>query len=140
MKSFLKSLPAALLAFLFVYAAVSKLSSFPVFQNQLLHQAIPGDVAAILAYTLPVVEIAAVILLLIPRSQLLGLSVCLALLILFTGYVTLVILHYWSSVPCSCGGVLGHLSWRAHLLFNVVFLCINLVAIHIYLKEGRAVT
>ncbi|MEB2778721.1 hypothetical protein SYJ56_25660, partial [Algoriphagus sp. D3-2-R+10] len=44
------------------------------------------------------------------------------LMILFTGYVTLVWLGFTERVPCSCGGVLSSLGWGEHLVFNLVFL------------------
>jgi putative oxidoreductase len=140
MKPFLKSLLTALLILLFVYAAVSKLAAFQVFRQQLYRQAIPKGIADVLLYLLPFSELAAVALLFIQRTCFTGLMLSLALLVLFTGYVALTVFHFWDSYPCSCGGILGHMPWRVHLVFNLAFLIINIAAIRLHLEERRAVT
>jgi putative oxidoreductase len=140
MKEFLRSLPAALLILLFVYAVASKLADFAIFRIQLNRQTIPRGIAPILVYALPAGELAAVALLLFQRTALKGLYLSLLLLSIFTLYIALVVLHFWSRVPCPCGGILTHMSWTVHLAFNLLFIAINLIAIHIQLKERRAVT
>jgi putative oxidoreductase len=140
MRTFLKSLPSAMLVLLFVYAATSKLMSIGEFRIQLHRQPFPPGVSDALLYLLPASEIVAAILLLFMRTSFAGLQLSLALLILFTGYVTLVLLHFWSKVPCACGGILNHMTWRTHLVFNCCFIAINIIAIKIHLKERRPVT
>jgi putative oxidoreductase len=140
MKPFLKSLFTALLILLFAYAAVSKLAAFQVFRLQLSRQAIPEGVAHVLLYLLPVSELSIVLLLFIERTYYAGLQFALCLMILFTGYAALTVLHFWSSYPCSCGGILGHMGWKVHLAFNTAFLIINIAAINLHLEERRAVT
>jgi putative oxidoreductase len=121
MRTFLKSLPAALLVLLFTYAALSKLADFPAFRGQLYNQAFPHGVADVLAYLLPATELSAVGLLLFPRTFFAGLQLSLSLMLLFTGYIALVLLHFWNRIPCSCGGVLSHMGWETHLVFNIIF-------------------
>jgi putative oxidoreductase len=140
MKPFLKSFFTALLILLFVYAAVSKLAAFQVFRFQLYRQAIPKNIADVLLYFLPISELSVVLLLFIQRTCFAGLLFTLALLLLFTGYIALTVLHFWNSYPCSCGGILGHMPWRVHLVFNITFLIINIAAIRLHLEERRAVT
>lgn len=74
----------------------------------------------LLAYVLPVVEMGAVILLVIHRTRLTGLFLSL-LMLLFTGYVAVVLLNVFGRIPCSCGGVIELLGWKAHLVFNIFF-------------------
>jgi putative oxidoreductase len=140
MKAFLKSLPAALLLCLLLYAATSKLLNFSLFRVSLYRQTFPHSVATLLSYAIPASELCAVILLLIRKTFFAGLLLSLTLLTLFTGYAGLILLHWWARVPCPCGGILYHLSWTAHLVFNSCFLLLNLIALHIYLKERRSVT
>ena len=140
MKSYLKSLPAALLILLFVYAAASKLSGFAEFRIQLYRQTFPHGLADILLYAIPAAELTAVGLILFDRTALKGLFLSLLLLAAFTVYISLVLLRYRGRVPCSCGGVLGHMSWPVHLVFNLFFIAVNLIAIGIQLKERRPVT
>jgi putative oxidoreductase len=137
MRHLSRSLPAALLILLYFYAALSKLLDFSLFHAQLYRQPFPHDVADLLHYGLPGVELLTVLLLMIPRTISTGLQLSLVLLLLFTGYIALALLHFWSHVPCSCGGVLSRLSWRSHFVFNCFFLCLNFIAIHIHLEERR---
>jgi len=137
MKKLLKQLPVALLILVFVYAAVAKLMDFGVFGAGLHAQPFPPVVAVALRYLLPASELAATLMLLDPRTRWLGLQVSLVMLALFTGYVGLVLLHFWSAEPCICGGLMTGLSWGAHLALNLFLLCLNLIAIYVELKERR---
>jgi len=140
MRTFIKSLPIALLVLLFVYAAASKLSDVGAFRRELYRQPFPRGVSDVLLYLLPFAELATAALLLFNRTLLAGLKTALSLLILFTGYVALVKLGYWAQVPCSCGGILGRMSWTAHLIFNCCFLAVNLVALRFYFNDYRLVS
>ena len=140
MSHFLRSLPSALLILLLVYAAAAKLENFAAFRVELNRQTVPHEVATLLAYLIPAAELAAVILLLFDKTSRAGLFLSLSLLCIFSFYIALVLLHFWSRVPCPCGGILSRMPWSAHLLFNLFFIAINLVAIHIHTKERRAVT
>ena len=121
-RELLHSTSAALLICLFLYAATSKLLDFDRFRGQLLNQAIPPEAAYPLAWILPVSEITAVALLLFRKTSPAGFLAATVLLAMFTGYIALVMLGFWQRVPCSCGGVLSHLGWRAHFWFNIFFL------------------
>jgi putative oxidoreductase len=118
-----------LLILLYVYAACSKLLNFDDFRGQLYNQAFPHALAGILLYTLPPAELITAALLTFGRTRRIALWFSLALLSAFTGYIALVLLHVWNRVPCSCGGILNHLSWNAHLAFNLCFILINLLAL-----------
>jgi putative oxidoreductase len=125
----------ALLTGLFVYAAVSKLADFDTFRGQLANQTFPHALAAILVYALPAAELLTAGLLLAQRTSLAGLWLSLGLLLAFTGYIALVKLHYWSRVPCSCGGILSHMGWTTHLLFNLFFILLTVLALG---QKGKA--
>ena len=47
---------------------------------------------------------------------------------MFTVYIIL-ILNFSDFVPCSCGGVLENLSWKEHVVFNVLFIMFVLFSI-----------
>ena len=47
---------------------------------------------------------------------------------MFTVYIIL-ILYFSDFVPCSCGGVLENLSWKEHVVFNVLFIMFALFSI-----------
>ena len=122
---------------LWVYAAVSKLSDFAHFKVQMYNQPLPGFVQTLLIYLLPLTELLVALLLIIEQSQYCGLVSSAILMFFFTGYVALALSNFFSYVPCSCGGILEHMTWLVHLMFNVTFLLLSLIAIYIYLKERR---
>ncbi len=125
------------LIILWIYTAGSKLMDFDEFQRQLALQPFGKPINSALSILLPGVEILAGILLVIKKTKLPGLWVSALLLCAFTVYVLLVLTGYFTKVPCSCGGVLKSLSWKNHLIFNIVYLSINLLALYkTQLKKG----
>ncbi|RFZ90111.1 hypothetical protein D0C36_22990 [Mucilaginibacter conchicola] len=125
-----------LLILLYCYTAFSKLADWSKFEEQMYNQSIPKGLAALLIRTLPATEVVVSFLLCFPRTRKAGLLLSLGLLILFTGYIGLVVAGFYDRVPCSCGGVLRSLGWTAHLFFNLVFLLLNLIAIY-FTSRGR---
>ena len=135
MKNTIKALPHFILILLFVYAAVSKWLDLAAFRHQMRNQTFPHWLADILVYALPLFELITVALLFSAKTQLKGLWLSLILLLAFTGYILLVLFQFWDRVPCSCGGILSQMSWTTHLIFNLVMLTINVIALSGALKE-----
>lgn len=121
----IKPVATALLILLWIYAALSKLLDYAAFQGQLANQNIPHALAGILAWALPLTELITCGLIFFGRSRLLGLLLSLVLLSVFTAYIALVLLGAWDRIPCSCGGILSHMSWEVHLGFNLFFLTLT---------------
>ena len=140
MKASIQAILSALLILLFTYAAMSKLIDLDQFHAQLYRQPFSHLLADILLYTLPVTELVIVTLLSFLRTRQLGLWLSLALLIVFTIYISLGLLHYWKDIPCSCGGILNHMSWTAHYIFNWIFILINVSAILLHHLKHRSPT
>jgi Methylamine utilisation protein MauE len=113
---------SSLLILLFVYAAFSKLEHYSLFKNQLHAQPLPSWLDGILVWLLPFLELVTVVMLMIPASRFAGLILSLLLMLAFTAYVGLALLHYFGKIPCSCGGILEHMSWSVHFWFNVFFM------------------
>jgi uncharacterized membrane protein YhaH (DUF805 family) len=113
---------------LFVYAAVSKLLDFENFQVQLGQSPLLSAFAGSVSYTVPIVELLIVALLLIRRLRYWGLFAAFCLMIMFTVYI-IIILNYSPFIPCSCGGILEKLNWHEHLIFNIVFTLLALIAV-----------
>lgn len=122
---------SALLVLLFAYAAVSKLADYETFKFQLGRSPYVTKMAGFIAWALPLAELIIVALLLIKRTQLIGLYASFFLMALFTGYIY-AMLHFSYYVPCSCGGVLSMMSWNQHLLFNIVFTALAFTGILIH--------
>jgi uncharacterized membrane protein YphA (DoxX/SURF4 family) len=115
---------------LFVYAAVSKLLDFENFQVQLGQSPLLSAFAGYIAWIVPVIELLISIFIVIPRFRIMALYAAFSLMVLFTSYI-FIVLHYSSFVPCSCGGILEKLGWTEHLVFNILFIAIAVIALFI---------
>lgn len=118
-----------LLVFLFVYASVSKLADFKTFTGDMYNQPFPGYLKPILIWAVPLTELATVALLIFDKTRLIGLYASLILMIGFTIYTAVVLMHFFEYIPCSCGGAIKNLSWQQHLVFNLFFVMISLIGI-----------
>jgi len=129
---FLLMLPLALL---FLYAACSKLLDIPEFIRSMHNQPFPLWASNLMIGTIPTIEIVIVILLYTDRGRTVGFWAATVLLLLFTGYVTAVLLHFFPRVPCSCGGIIEKFNWLGHLFLNIAFLFIGMTGLYISYRE-----
>lgn len=127
---------SSLFILLFVYSAVSKLLDFEDFRVQLAQSPLLSAYAGIIAPSIIIFEILIAILLCFRIPQLLGLYASFNLMIAFTEYIFL-ILNFSDSIPCSCGGIIEKLGWTEHLVLNVAFAVLALVAIIIIEKSRK---
>lgn len=130
-KLLITNIISALLLILFLYTAVTKLMDNESFRYTLSRSPLLAPVAGIIAWLLPVVELAIVVLLFIPTFQRWGLVASLILITFFTSYLAYMI-AFTPNLPCSCGGVLAALSWKQHIFFNLVFILLSLTGIYLY--------
>lgn len=113
---------AGLLGGLFVYAAISKLASYEKSRREMLNQVFTQEVAILLTWLIPAIELFIAIMLLFPRLRKLSFLLSFALLVIFSIYIAVSMSGTFGRIPCSCGGVLGQLSYSAHLIFNSFFI------------------
>jgi hypothetical protein len=119
---------SALLVFLFIYTSISKLLDYDTFRRQLGQSPFITLYAPVIAWALPVGELIIAGFLLFARTRLIGFYLSFFLLSLFTFYlVAMLRLSYF--IPCSCGGVLQHLSWNAHIVFNIIFVIFSTIGV-----------
>jgi putative oxidoreductase len=136
-KKLIIEIAVLLLVFLFLYTGVSKLVDFKGFTYDLNNQPFPNGLTPVLRWIIPLTEIGIVISLLFEKSRLAGLYASAVLMSMFTLYTALVLLHVFEYVPCSCGGVIKQLTWPQHLVFNIFFVVISLLAIRAYKQEEK---
>lgn len=125
----------SLLAILFVYTGLTKMSNYGEFRFQLGRSPFVQPFAGLIAATLPAFELLVVILLIFRGTRLAGLYASFFLMVLFTGYIW-AMLHYSYYVPCSCGGILEELSWNDHLLLNSGYTALSCIGIFLQAKEN----
>ncbi|MGC4041881.1 MAG: MauE/DoxX family redox-associated membrane protein [Flavobacterium sp.] len=113
---------------LFVYAAVSKILDFENFSVQLGQSPLLSAYADYISILVPAFELIICCLLLLPRFRIIGLFSAYALMVMFTAYIY-IILNFSSFIPCSCGGILEDMSWNQHIIFNLIFVALSVVAV-----------
>lgn len=119
---------------LFLYTSLSKLADYETFKNVLSASPLLKPVAGVVAWLLPVTELVIVVLLFIPAMRLKGLYASFILISLFTLYL-IYIVAFTPDLPCQCGGVLKLLTWPQHIFFNLFFILLSLIGIHLYQKD-----
>lgn len=116
---------------LFVYAALTKLLDYQKFAIQLGQSPMLTDFARFLAWSVPGVELLISLLLIFRATRLVGFYAALSLMTMFTSYIVLAS-RFSDYVPCSCGGIIQNLTWTQHLIFNLVFFLLVVIAILLY--------
>ena len=108
------------LIFLFVYAAVSKAIIFRQFLIQLSESPlIPIYLVSFSGVFIILLELFICGLLMTEKYAYLGLLASYSLMLFFSAYM-IYILKFAPSIPCACGGILGHLDHSYHLVFNII--------------------
>ncbi|MFT3701201.1 MAG: hypothetical protein QM802_02470 [Agriterribacter sp.] len=120
-----------ILMLLFFYTGFSKLVDHRHFSAELSHSPFLGNVASLVAWGVPVTELFIAGFLFNPGTRIKGLFLSLFILIVFTGYL-LAMISSGLELPCSCGGVISSMSWKFHVLFNLLFLMLTSTAIIMY--------
>ena len=121
---------------LFTYASLSKLAYFNTFKFQLERSPFFSSYVNSISISVPFSELIVAGLLLIKKTKLLGFLLSYFLMFLFTAYV-FAVLQYSHEFPCACGGILSYLTWKQHLIFNIIFTVIAICGIVLILKSKR---
>lgn len=127
----------ALLIFLFLYTAISKLVDYTRYYGQINGQPLPNVLTPFIVWTLPTIEILIAIGLMFSRTRLAALWSSFILLIIFTIYIGLILANTFEKIPCSCGGVLQNLTWIQHLWFNLFFILLTAAGIWLTRKPQK---
>ncbi|CAH0280377.1 hypothetical protein SRABI27_03757 [Pedobacter sp. Bi27] len=124
-----------MLILLWATTAASKLGNLNGFHSDLDRQVFSKIFTGMLLYAVPITELVTAALLTFDKTRLAGLVISLFLISAFTAYIILILSGFFNKVPCSCGGVLKFLGWKAHLYFNSFFLLLSASVIYIHLKR-----
>ncbi|WP_345212677.1 MauE/DoxX family redox-associated membrane protein [Mucilaginibacter gynuensis] len=128
------------LTLLWSYSALSKALEFKTFQAAMHNQPIPSAINEFLIWLLPLIELLTALLLIFETTRRQAFYLSAFLMFCFTGYVALINFHFFSFVPCSCGGVIKLLGWKSHLVFNLFFLLLSFYGVYISLTEKGGLT
>lgn len=117
------------LIILWAYASFSKLFDLNRFQHAMMTQVFPKWIGKIFTYLVPLVEIAIIVLLLIPETRLIGMYSSMFLMFLFTLYVGGAVFQIYERHPCACGGLFGRLGWHKHFKVNIMLTIVALAGV-----------
>lgn len=118
---------------LFAVTAYDKLTTFKSFNTVLSRSVLIGSLSLFVASFVILSEIAITIFLCFPKSQKKALHVSLALLVVFTLYLTYMVIT-GDKTTCHCGGVISSLTWTQHIFFNLGFIVLALIGIKLNKK------
>ena len=134
-KKIIVEISCSLLIALFLYASVSKWLDFKAFVGDMNNQPFPNYFTPFLVWGIPILEVLIALALVFEQTRTVGLYASLILMIAFTIYTAMVLMHFFKYVPCSCGGVIKKLTWTQHLFFNLFFVSISLLSIWLRRRE-----
>lgn len=120
--------------FLLVYTAYAKIEDHNRFYKGLLRISYIGNYALLISWLVPLIELFVAALLIIPKTQKLGLYLFTGLMGVFTFYI-LSMLFWANKLPCHCGGAIEKLSWPQHFWFNIGFMALASFAIWLSKKS-----
>jgi len=126
---------SSLLILLFLYASVSKWLAFKLFIGEMNNQPFPNWLTPFLVWSIPFIEVIIAIGLIFEKTRIPALYASLFLMLAFTIYTVVILLHAFKYIPCSCGGVIRKLTWPQHLFFNLFFVGISLLGIFLKKRE-----
>jgi putative oxidoreductase len=133
-KELLIDIIVTLIIMMFLYASFSKYFDFSSFKRAIHNQPFPYWFSSLLIIFIPPIEITIAFLLFREKTRKKGLLASVILMSLFTFYIGAILLHFFPSVPCSCGGIIRMLSWQQHLFFNLFFIIISGIGLSIQSK------
>lgn len=139
-KGLIAHVSIALIFMMLLYASFSKYFDFAGFQRAMHNQPFPSWFSDVLVIVLPPMEIIAAILLAVDKTRITGLKVSIGLMTAFTLYIVAILLHLYPMVPCTCGGIIRLMSWPQHLLFNLFFIAIAIIALKITVENQPSKT
>ncbi|MDG1277544.1 MAG: hypothetical protein P8O16_09710 [Algoriphagus sp.] len=115
-------LPSSILIAVWVYTGLEKLIRFEESRRAFQNQVFPYDIADLLSYGVPILELCLTVLLLFSATRWLGFLASLILLSAFSTYIGLIWIEVFPRVPCNCAGIIESLGWDEHLLLNIILM------------------
>lgn len=112
---------------LYVFVTVNKLVGFEPFITQLKQQRLLKDFATLIAVMVPIWHAALVVLMLIPKTRMLGIWTSMITIMTYNLYIGAMLTEKFGPIPCNCVGIWHTMSWEAQFIINF-----GLLALHFY--------
>jgi len=126
-----------LLVILFIYAATAKALNYKVFVADIAKSPLLGNLNnTILAPLVLGLEFLTAGLLQFKATIKPGFYLSSFLMLTFTLYLG-TLYFFYTNIPCSCGGILGRMSYPIHISFNLLFTILSFAGTFLHMKpEG----
>jgi putative oxidoreductase len=123
---------AGIIAIMFLYAAVIKLSDYETSRQEMLNQVFPSSIASILTWAVPLIELTIIFFLVLTQTRLKGLYFALSLLTVYSVYIVVTMAGSFGRVPCSCANIISQqTTYGEQLIFNICFIVLILTGLTI---------
>ena len=135
-KEILTDLIVYLFIVLFMYTAASKILTIDKFASTLAKSPLIGSYHVIVAWAIPILEIAISLVLIVSSFRKWGLFASLVLMSVFTLYL-LYMVFSGNKLPCHCGGVISTMTWQQHIWFNLGFVAFAVAGLALTKKKYK---
>lgn len=122
---------SSLLILLWTYTGFDKLILFKDSRNAFHNQTFPSELAEVLSYAVPMIELLLALLLLFSVTRWWGYLGSILLLTVFVTYVGLIWVGAFPRVPCNCAGIIDSMGWAAHFWMNLGFIGVAVAGIRL---------
>lgn len=128
-KIILREVPSYFLILIWAYSGLEKFIGFESSRRAFHNQTFPPELADLLSYSIPLVELILAVLLLFQSTRWWGyLGSCL-LFVVFVTYVGLIWVGAFPRVPCNCAGIIESLGWTEHLILNLILIGFSIIGL-----------
>lgn len=124
-----KTLLSSVLILVFGYTGLEKFLRFEQSRNAFRNQTFPVELAELLSYAVPVIELLIATLLLFSVTRWWGYLGSVLLLTVFITYVGLIWVGAFPRVPCNCAGIIESLGWGEHFVLNLGLIGVSVVGL-----------
>ncbi|SDD44766.1 hypothetical protein SAMN04488104_103035 [Algoriphagus faecimaris] len=124
----------SILVIVWAFPGFEKIIRFESSRKAFHNQTFPGELAEVLAYMVPGVELLIALLLLFSATRWWGYLGSLLVLTVFITYVGLIWVGAFPRVPCNCAGIIESLGWAEHFFLNL-----GLIGLAVYGLRSREV-
>lgn len=121
----------SILILVFGYTGLDKLIRWKTSYQAFHNQTFPSELADILAYTIPVIELLIATLLHFSVTRWWGYLGSTLLLTVFITYVGLIWVGAFPRVPCNCAGIIESLGWAEHFVLNLGLIGISVLGLRL---------
>ena len=126
-----------LLIIIWSYSGLEKIIRFEASRKAFHNQTFPPELAELLSYSIPPLELILALLLTYPATRWWGYLGSILLLSVFITYVGLIWVGAFPRVPCNCAGIIESMGWGEHFFLNLGLIGVSIWGLRLEnLKNG----